>query len=126
MLADPVGVIVGLITGVEPALDRAAIEAVVTSVAGGRAKRRKLAQALAERPAVLADGRSPAPRVVGDLLIALRKAGATAISPPVCAGCGKHAAHPAAPRRGLVLRASAARSGEPCAACGNIRPVHLP
>ena len=35
------------------------------------------------------DGRSPAPRVVGDLLIALRTAGAVVISPPVCAACGK-------------------------------------
>jgi len=62
---------------------------VVISVAGGRAKRRKLAQELSARPAVLTDGRSPAPRVIGDLLIALRRAGATVISPPVCAGCGK-------------------------------------
>ena len=67
---------VALITRPSPGLGRAAIEPAVTSVAGGRAKRRKLAQALAERPAVLADGRSPAPRVAGDLLIALRKAGA--------------------------------------------------
>ena len=49
-------------------------------------------------PAVLADGRSPAPRVVGDLLIALRKAGATVISAPTCAGCGKDLA--AMQRRG--------------------------
>ena len=77
VLADPVGVIVGLVAGVEPALGRAAIRGLVISVAGGRAKRRRLARALIERPAVLADGRSPAPRVVGDLLIALRTAGAT-------------------------------------------------
>ena len=76
----------------------------MVSVAGGRAKRRKLAAALAGRPAVLADGRSPAPRVVGDLLIALRKAGATVISPPACAGCGKDLRTHAAPRAGLVLR----------------------
>jgi len=38
------------------------IEDVVISVVGGRAKRRKLAQALARRPAILTDGRSPAPR----------------------------------------------------------------
>jgi 3-hydroxyisobutyrate dehydrogenase-like beta-hydroxyacid dehydrogenase len=70
-------------------LDRAAITDVVSRVAGGRAKRRRLAQALLGRPVVLADGRSPAPRVVGDLLIALRKAGADSVSPPVCATCGK-------------------------------------
>ena len=50
VLADPVGVTVALVAGVEPALSRAAVEDVVISVAGGRAKRRKLAAALAGRP----------------------------------------------------------------------------
>lgn len=59
VLTDPVGVIAGLVTGIERTLDRAAIEGTVTSVAGGRAKRRRLALALIERPALLADGRSP-------------------------------------------------------------------
>jgi hypothetical protein len=85
----PAGVVVGLVTDVEPDLDPAMITDVVALVAAGRAKRRRLAQALLDRPAVLADGRSPAPRVVGDLLIALRKAGADSVSPPVCATCGK-------------------------------------
>ena len=122
-IRDPLGVTAGLIAGIEPGLDRSAVQAVVTTVAGGRAKRRKLAQALAGRPGVLTDGRSPAPRVVGDLLIALVKAGATAISPPVCAECGK------------TLRTQQ-RRGEnwycgvcgpvrlPCAGCGNIGRVH--
>jgi len=122
-IRDPLGVTVGLIIGIEPGLDRSAVQAVVTTVAGGRAKRRKLAQALAGRPEVLTDGRSPAPRVVGDLLIALVKAGATAISPPVCAECGK------------TLRTQQRRSENwycgvcgpvrlPCAGCGNIGRVH--
>jgi uncharacterized protein YidB (DUF937 family) len=89
VLADPVGAAVALITGIEPGLGREAAGRAVTGVAEGRAMRRKLARALAERPEILADGRSPAPRVAGDLLIALRKAGATVISPPVCADCGK-------------------------------------
>ena len=42
-------------------MDRGSVEAVVVRVAGGRAKRRKLAQALTQRPAILTDGRSPAP-----------------------------------------------------------------
>jgi hypothetical protein len=87
--ADPVGAAVALITCIERGLDPALAEQAVLRVADGRAKRRKLAQALAQRPAVLADGKSPAPRVVGDLLIALRKAGAVVISPPVCVTCGK-------------------------------------
>jgi hypothetical protein len=89
VLADPVGVAVSVILGVEPGLGRAVAEQAVKGVAAGRAMRRKLARALTQRPAVLADGRSPAPRVVGDLLIALRQAGAVVICPPVCVTCGK-------------------------------------
>jgi hypothetical protein len=89
VLADPIGVIVDLVAAREPGLDRATIEATVTSVAGGRAKRRGLAQTLLDKPALLVDGRSPAPKGIGDLLIALRNAGARKISPPVCAECGK-------------------------------------
>jgi hypothetical protein len=95
---------------------------VVATIAGGRAKRRRLAQALLDRPTVLADGRSPAPRGVGDLLIALRKAGAVTISPPVCTECGK------------LLRTFQRRGEnwfcgvcgplrEPCAACGKTERV---
>src|SRR5260370_16973609 len=90
VLADPVGVVVGLVARIEPQLSRVVIEGAVTSVAGGRAKRRKLAQALAERPSVLTDGRSPAPRAVGELLIVLRKAGAWAVPPPACTASSKH------------------------------------
>lgn len=64
-LADPVGVIVDLVGDIEPTLDRATIQSVVSSVAAGRAKRRRLAQALLDHPALLADGRSPAPRAAG-------------------------------------------------------------
>jgi hypothetical protein len=120
---DPAGVVAGLIGSIETSLDPGVIEAVVTGVSGGRAKRRKLAQSLAARPAILTDGRSPAPRVVGDLLIALVKAGAAEISLPVCTECGK------------TLRTQQ-RRGEnwycgvcgpvrlPCASCGDIGRVH--
>lgn len=122
--ADPVGVVVDLLVATEPGLDRAAVEATVHGVAGGRAKRRRLARALLDRPGVLGDGRSPAPRVVGDLLIGLRAAGAANVSPPVCAGCGK-------PLRTLQRRGEDWYCGgcgprrEPCAGCGRTRPVHL-
>ena len=89
-VTDPVGLITDLITGVEKDLDPEAVRAVVIGVVGGRAKSRRLAEALAARPEVLSDGRSPALRAIGDLLIALRKAGATTISAPVCRDCGKH------------------------------------
>ena len=122
VLADPVGVVAGLVARIEPQLGRVVIEETVTSVAGGRAKRRKLAQALAERPSVLTDGRSPAPRAVGELLIALRKAGARAVSPPACTGCGKELR--TMQRRGQDWYCSVCGPVRlPCAACGNTRRV---
>ncbi|MFB9730421.1 hypothetical protein ACFFRA_27715, partial [Haloechinothrix salitolerans] len=123
VLANPIGVIVDLVAAREPNLDRTVIEATVTGVAGGRAKRRGMAQALLEKPVLLADGRSPAPRGVGDLLIALREAGAMEVSPPVCAECGK-------PLRTLQRRGQDWYCGvcgprrDACAACGKVRPVN--
>ena len=71
---------------------------------------------------MLADGRSPAPRAVGDLLLALRQAGAQSLSPPRCARCGK-------PLRTFRRRgqdwycAPCGQRAEPCAGCGKARPV---
>jgi len=124
VLADPMGVIVNLVVGQEPTLDRAVITDVVQDVAGGRTKRRRLAQALRDAPTVLTDGRSPAPRAVADLLIALRKAGATHISPPVCAECDKQLR--TFQRRGQHwLCAVCGPRREPCVVCGQTRPVNV-
>jgi hypothetical protein len=120
--ADPVGVVVDLVTAVEPTLDRAVIADVVGAVAGGRAKRRRLAHALHQQPTLLIQGRSPAPRVVGDLLLALRAAGAVAIGAPVCTECGKTLR--TLQRRGQDWYcAGCGPRREPCAACGQARPV---
>jgi hypothetical protein len=122
VLADPLGVVVDLVMGTDPALERPAVEEIVQSVAPGRATRRRLAQALIERPSLLADGRSPAPRVVAELLVNLGDLGARNVSAPRCAACGKE------------LR-SFQRRGEDwycgvcgptllmCAVCGNLRRV---
>jgi len=121
-LEDPVGVIVGVVAGREPALGRSVIARAAEDVAGGRAKRRRLAQALLDNPGVLADGRSPAPRAVADLLISLRKAGAVNISPPACAGCGRQLR--SYQRRGEDWYCSSCGPvREPCSACGRLRRV---
>jgi len=122
-VSDPAGLITDLVTAADPRLAPGQVRAVIAAVAGGRAKSRRLAAALAGRPAVLADGRSPAPRAVAELLVALRAAGAQAISPPCCAGCGKELR--SFQRRGQDWYcASCGQAGaEPCAACGKARPV---
>jgi hypothetical protein len=121
-VADPVGVMVALIADADPGLARGAIREAVTAVAGGRAKQRRLALALAGRPAILSDGRSPAPRALGDLLIALVRAGAAEISPPACAQCGK--ALRTLQRRGEDWYCSVcSEAREQCAACGQARRV---
>ena len=124
VLADPIGAIVDLVVRYEPTLGRSTITGAVQSVAGGRAKRRRLAQALLDKPAVLGDGRSPGPRAIADLLLALRHAGAARISAPVCADCGK-------PLRTLQRRGEDWYCGgcgprrEPCAACGETKAVNV-
>ncbi|MFF4761058.1 site-specific integrase [Streptomyces sp. NPDC001292] len=121
-VVDPIGLITDLVADVEKELGSEAIRAVVTAVAGGRAKSRRLAKALATRPGVLADGRSPAPRSVGDLLIALRRASASAISPPVCADCAKSLR--SLQRQGQDWYCSVCiKETSECAACGNTRRV---
>ncbi|CAM5333537.1 hypothetical protein SGRIM128S_02255 [Streptomyces griseomycini] len=102
-VADPIGLITGLVTDAEEELGVVTIRTVVTAVADGRARSRQVARALAVRFAALTDGRSPAPRMIGDLLIEFRKAGAPAIAAPVCAECGKQTAHPPARGAGLAL-----------------------
>ena len=122
-LEDPVGIIVDLVAGREPWLDRAVIAKVTQGVAGGRAKRRRLAQALLDNAGVLADGRSPAPRAVADLLLSLRNAGAVNISPPVCAECGKQLR--SYQRRGEDWYCSSCGPvWEQCSACGHVRCVN--
>lgn len=124
VLTDPVGVIVDMVAGLEPGLDRACITEVVLCVAGGRAKRRRLAQALLTRPAVLTDGRSPAPAAIGKLLTALRRAGAVSVSAPVCTSCGK--ALRSFQRRGQDWYCSVCvPSGEQCVGCGNHKAVYV-
>lgn len=120
--SDPLRVIIDLVAGLETGLGRAVIQEVVVGVAGGRAKARRLAQALYQRPGLLTDGRSPAPRAVGNLLIALVKAGAVAISAPVCTGCQK--ALRAMQRTGdNWYCGTCGPRPETCTACSRDRPV---
>ncbi|MGH3790548.1 MAG: hypothetical protein ACRDQ9_07045 [Pseudonocardiaceae bacterium] len=111
-----------LVAAADPALDKEKIRRIAERVGGGRAKRRRLATALADDPAILTSGRSPAPKVVGDLLLALRAAGATGISPPWCADCGREIT--SMQRRGEDWYCSACFARpQACSACGRQRHV---
>ncbi|MEV8598771.1 site-specific integrase [Streptomyces griseoviridis] len=121
-VADPTGLITDLVADVEKQLSAETIRAVVAAVAGGRAKSRRLAAALAMRPSVLIDGRSPAPRAIGDLLIELRKAGASEISPPVCVECGKKLRTLQRQGQDWYCSVCGQETAE-CVACGTVRRV---
>lgn len=122
---DPVGVVVEMIMRLDPSLDRSMVTGVVARVAGGRDKRRRLAAGLSERPAVLTDGRSPAAQVIGDLLVALRKAGVASVSPPHCAECGRDLKTLERTRDGswYCTKCHREMTPLPCASCGQTRVV---
>lgn len=121
-LADPIGTVVSAVTAADSAVDRDTVRQVVEQVGGGRVKRRRLAAALTADASVLRSGRSPAPKVVGDLLIALRAAGASRISRPYCAGCGRELT--LIQRRGEDWYCSPCFvRPQPCAVCGHERQV---
>jgi hypothetical protein len=88
-IRDPAGTVVDLVMTADPDLDRDTVLRIVEQTGGGRAKGRRLAAALVENPSVLTSGRSPAPKNVGDLLLALRRSGAAGIALPRCAECDR-------------------------------------
>ena len=121
-LVDPIGTVVALVTTIDPTLDQDDVHGVVERVGGGRTKLRRLATTLARDASVLTNGRSPAPRVVGDLLLALRAAGASRISPPWCTSCGRKLS--AMQLRGQHWYCSPCYTRpQPCASCGQDRQV---
>lgn len=122
VLLDPLGAVAAAVAAADPSLDGPTLRRVLEQVAGGRAKRRRLALALTADPSVLTTGQSPAPRVVGDLLLALRAAGSDAIASPRCAGCGREIT--SMQRRGDEWFCSPCFvQPQICAACGEERPV---
>ena len=121
VLGDPVAVIVAAVCQVDPTADRDAVVEVVAAVAPGRSTTRRLAQALADRPSILTHGRSPAPRVAADLLVALRGLGVD-VSAPRCTTCAKTLVTFC--RRGQDWYCTpCGRTPLACAVCGKLRAV---
>jgi hypothetical protein len=117
---DPAGTIVALVAAIDPAIEAGTLQRVVEQVGGGRAKRRRLAAELAADPSVLSTGRSPASKAAGDLLLALRAAGAAGVAAPRCAECGREIS--SMQRRGDHWYCSPCFTWpEACADCGNMR-----
>ncbi len=123
-LVDPIGAVVAVVTAVDPALDPDTVRRVVEEVGGGRARRRRLAAALAGDASVLTSGRSPAPMAVGNLLIALRANGSIGVSAPRCATCGRELTSMQRHGENWYCSVCVRRlSLRPCAGCGKQRPV---
>ena len=103
-LSDPVGLIAELVAAAEPGLAPEQIRAVVTAVAGGRAKSRRLASALAAAPRCwpTAGPRRRGPSAT--CCVALRQAGAAVGLAAALRAVRQAAADLPAPRPGLVLR----------------------
>ena len=112
-----------LLAQADPGFEPDTARRVVKDVAPGLAKARRLALALTDRPGLLVDGRSPAPLVVGELLVAIRAAGAEHVAAPRCTDCDR-------PIQGTLARMGenwychvCGRPRERCFSCGNMRPV---
>ena len=122
VIADPVGVIVRLVAEADPAMSPADIRSEVTRVAGGRAKRRRLARVLLDAPALLTTGGPPVPWAAGQLLLGLRAAGAGAIAAPCCGECGRGVSYLIS-RKGCVICSPCRDRPQRCAGCGEERRV---
>lgn len=122
VIADPVGVIVRLVAEADPAMSADDIRSEVTRVAGGRAKRRRLARAICDEPSLLVTGGPPVSRAAGELLLALRSAGSEVIAAPRCGECGRSVSYLAGSTGGLIC-ASCRDKPRPCARCGEERRV---
>ncbi|MFC9816111.1 hypothetical protein ACFVJM_29090 [Streptomyces virginiae] len=87
--ADPDGLVISAVLRADPGLDAEVAMAVMAEVAPDRIRRRRLARGLWETPDLLTSSRAEGPRIVGDFIDALLRAGATGVVPPVCGSCGR-------------------------------------
>lgn len=121
---DPVEQITILVCTADPGMDREAARTAIAIAAGGKARRSRLAAQLAARPGILTDGRPPASRAAGELLLALRAAGATAIAAPRCGGCGRELRQLSSNgSRWRCTRCLALERRHACAGCGQVSPL---
>ncbi|MCI2422880.1 site-specific integrase [Saccharopolyspora sp. K220] len=118
VIADPVGLVVRLVCGVDSHLDSAQVREVVGTVVRERAGRRRLAQALHDDPSLLRTGRPPAPYCVAKLLMALRAAGAQEIPRPRCSECGRECNWVGSRRGGQWACSPCSDKPAVCAGCG--------
>jgi hypothetical protein len=114
----PLDTIVEFVAAADPRAAIGAVRDVVRSVATTRLLQRQMAKALASRPEVLHDGVPPAPQAVGELLLALRRAGVAVVAAPICGVCAR--ALPSI--RGSAWRCATCRQPRrQCANCGQWR-----
>lgn len=116
-----IGLVLGQVAGIDPALSAAQVTAAVDAVATNPAIWRSLATALRAHPDALASG---APPVVGRLVIELIARGAHGLRAPTCVVCGRVGwALTVTDGGGMCKRCAARRNPETCARCGVVKPV---
>ncbi|MBV8348100.1 MAG: hypothetical protein JOZ49_11370, partial [Mycolicibacterium sp.] len=120
-VTDPIELVVRLVSGVESSLSTEQIREIVIQTAGGRAKRRRLARTLSQDPSVLATGGPPVAWAIGQLLFALRAAGATSIAAPRCAHCARTVTYMIS--QGNLVCSPCRDKPQICAHCGERRRV---
>ncbi|WP_371665811.1 site-specific integrase [Streptomyces sp. NBC_01241] len=122
---EPLDELVDVLCRVETSLPRTVVRAVTAAVVQQRARQRRLAAELAAAPDVLSTGKSPAPIIVGKLLLALKEAGAQQLAAPVCRRCGRPCLALAFARREWGCRACVGTqtAHAACTGCGQEHQV---
>ncbi|GAA2121376.1 hypothetical protein GCM10009759_71020 [Kitasatospora saccharophila] len=126
-LVEPKAVIVEAVATADPALLATVVATAVERVADTRAKRRRLAQALAADPALLTSGRPEGPRLIELLVRELLPYGPTRLVLPRCAGCGRQNVLDRVDGLRRICspcaNKAADRGRQSCAVCGRVRQV---
>lgn len=81
--------VIGIVVGLDPALDRSVVSRIVCQIAHSRTRARELSRVLLADPDLLTSGRPEGPKMVERLIRALQEAGSDRVVLPCCAMCGR-------------------------------------
>lgn len=114
----PLDAVVQLVGRTERTLDPEQVREAVLEVASRRVDWHRIAIELRDNPGVLQTGCGPSQLKVGNMLAALKKAGAEQVAWPRCCDCGREIAKLMSRRGGLWACSTCTRPMIACAGCG--------